>query len=125
MIEPFQQSLPGGAGAVDAACAWAGAIVRSISPELVDAAVDAVRQLVTDAVAHTPPGERLHLRITSDAGLRIEVRDPGAPVPAGADEASRWATLSRQVPEFGTKQIEGEGHLAWVQLPGSDSRDHT
>ncbi|MFG1873413.1 hypothetical protein ACGFIV_01070 [Sphaerisporangium sp. NPDC049003] len=117
MTEPFQTTFPGDPGAVDAACNWVNAIVRSIDPELTDMAERVVRVLMASAVLHTPPAGRVHLQVTAaDITLKIEICDPGEPA---SDEVSStsWASLFRDVAEFGTKHIEGQGHLAWVLLP--------
>jgi hypothetical protein len=118
MMDPFEQSFLGEPGAVDAACAWVGAIVRSVQPEQADLAMRITRELTSSAVHHAAASsERLHLRIIPFAtNLVIEVRDPGAPASDGTTRSS-WAELSRDVTEFGTKKIGGQGRIAWVLLP--------
>ncbi|MFC4535636.1 ATP-binding protein [Sphaerisporangium dianthi] len=117
MIESFQQSLPGGPAAVDAACAWMSAIVGSVEPGQAELAVRITRELMAGAIRHTPATEELHLCVIPLAtNLVIEIRDPGAPAADGTARTS-WADLSLEVAEFGSKQIAGQGHIAWVLLP--------
>ncbi len=117
MGEPFQQAFPGEPAAVEAACTWMGAILRSLQFDQVDLALRVTRELMTAAVRHTPLSERVHLRvIASETSVVIEACDPDVPVGGGRADGS-WAVVSRAVVEFGARKIAGQGHVAWVLLP--------
>lgn len=116
----FQQSLPGVAQAADDARAWIRDVVQSNHLGVPsDLAVRVAGDLVRSAVRHTPAGDEIHICAipAQRGGLRIEVRDPGAPA-TGPYVGAAWADISREIRDFGARNTS-DGHVTWVEIPES------
>jgi hypothetical protein len=110
-----EQSFPALPEVLDDACTWVSIIVRSLAPgrpALARAAAQHSRGMVESAIATTPDGQSLAIRVDLvDQGLRVEVAHPGR----GAGGGDAWGRLSAVVAEFGTR-VTGDEHTAWILL---------
>ena len=110
----YEQSLPGVPEAADDVRPWARTIARNAHPRLADDCEQLVSRLVANAIRRTPQWGRIDVKVTpSDAGIRIEVRDPGEPARDG--EGSEWTEVSTIARSWGGGRTH-DGHFAWAEL---------
>ncbi|MBP2704360.1 hypothetical protein JOL79_11105 [Microbispora sp. RL4-1S] len=110
----YEQYLHGVPEAADTVRRWARTTARQHHPALADECERIIARLVADAVPRTPADGLIKVVIIpSLTGLRIEVGDPGDPVPSGA--GSEWAEVSTLAASFGASRT-AQGHRAWAEL---------
>lgn len=112
----YDQSLPPSPDSVESAGVWARNIARRYWPRSADDLERAARNLVSQAVPLTPPGQQIRVTLhqTEDGWLRIEVRTPGRRL----DLVGGWeyAETSAMTTRLGSSDGPG-GHVGWVELP--------